>query len=351
MANYSKHSVKEIIESREGLTKIRLDDDSRAYNITQNSGDVEVGDEVIVNTTAVDLSLGTGGWHFVLWNLKYESLSTKASGHIMKMRYSALQFESGVAEEFENYTQENNIEGTPVIAAPLFSQVAPIATLIKKRRPDLKIAVVISDSAALPLAIADLMVQMKEKKLVDSSITFGHAYGGDIEAINIFTALLSAKHVANADIIIVTMGPGIVGTGTEFGYTGIDVAYHLDTATALGAKTYGVLRASSADPRERHQGISHHSITTFSKATHEKHKLALIDNDKIYTKVMKSQLEIAGIYSSHDVIEIPSVGIVDMMEEIGLNVVSMGRGAREDELFFESAAAAANLALLDLEKN
>ena len=63
------------------------------------------------------------------------------------------------------------------------------------------------------------------------------------------------------------MGPGIVGTGTQFGYSGIDVAYHLDSAKSLEAKTYGVLRASSADPRERHQGISHHSITTFSKAT------------------------------------------------------------------------------------
>lgn len=349
MANYAKHSVKEILETREGLTKIRLDDDSRAYNITGNCGDVEVGDEVIVNTTAVDLSLGTGGWHFVLWNLKNDTLSTKASGHIMKLRYSALQFESGVAEEFDDYVKENNIADTPVIAAPLFSHLAPIATLIKNRSPDLKIAVVISDSAALPLAIADLMVQMKEKNLVDTSITFGHAYGGDIEAINIFTALLSAKHIAKADVIIVTMGPGIVGTGTEFGYSGIDVAYHLDSAFALGAKTYGVLRASSADPRERHRGISHHSITTFSKATHERHTLGLIDNDENLTKIMRNQLTKADIYSSHNVVELPSIGIVDMMEEISLNVISMGRTARQDELFFESAGASAQLVLIDLE--
>ena len=27
------------------------------------------GDRVVVNTTAVDLGLGTGGWHVVHWNL------------------------------------------------------------------------------------------------------------------------------------------------------------------------------------------------------------------------------------------------------------------------------------------
>ena len=349
MANYSKHKVASIIENREGLTKIRLSDGSRAYNIIQNCGEVAIGDEVIVNTTAVDLNLGTGGWHFVLWNLKYDSLSTKSSGHIMKLRYSALQFESGVAEEFNGYTTQDNISGCSVIAAPLFSQVAPIATFIKNKNSKLKIALAISDSASLPLAISDLMIRLKELDLVDTSITFGQAYGGDIEAINIFTALLSARHIANADIVIVTMGPGIVGTGTQFGYSGIDVAYHLDSAKSLEAKTYGVLRASSADPRERHQGISHHSITTFSKATHEKHNLGLIDNDEKYTKIMRDQLEKARIYSSHNVVEVQSIGIIKMMQDIQLEVSSMGRPADQDELFFESACASAQLAIAALE--
>lgn len=348
MANYAKFSVIEILDARPELQKILLDDGSRAYNIIQNSGEVSIGDEVIVNTTAVDLNLGTGGWHFVLWNLNNDNLTTKASGHIMKLRYSALQFESGVAEEFEGYTQENNINGAIVIATPLFSQVAPIVTLIKDKNPELKVAVLISDSASLPLAISDLMVELKDKKIIDTSITFGHAYGGDIEAINIFTALLSARHIAKADIIVVSMGPGIVGTNTEFGFTGIDVAYHLDTAKSLGATTIGVLRASSADPRERHRAISHQSLTTFSKATHERHLLALISDDSLSTKMIE-QLENLGIDKKHDVKEFNKCKIVDKMEKIGLNVSSMGRHAREDEIFYESAAGAAQLALEILE--
>ena len=54
MPNYKKVHVTEILDSRDGLIKIKLDDGSRAYNIIQNSGDVEVGDDVIVNTTAID---------------------------------------------------------------------------------------------------------------------------------------------------------------------------------------------------------------------------------------------------------------------------------------------------------
>lgn len=350
MANYSKHKVTEILETRPDLIKIRLDDGSRAYNIIQNCGEVAVGDEVIVNTSAVDLNLGTGGWHFVLWNLKYDNLSTKASGHIMKLRYSALQFESGVAEEFDNYTKENNINGSLVIATPLFSQVAPIVTQLKDSKPNLKIAVLVSDSASLPLAIADLLIELKNKNLIDSTVTFGHAFGGDIEAINIYTALLSARHIAKADIIIVTMGPGIVGTNTEFGFTGIDVAYHLDVAKSLGATTIGVLRASSADLRDRHRAISHHSLTTFSKATHEKHTLGLIQDHEL-SKQMLDQVTNRDIDKKHELVMTNTCKIVDKMENIGLNVSSMGRTAREDELFFESAAASSQIALTILEKN
>lgn len=349
MPNYTKRNVTEILDSRDGLIKIKLDDGSRAYNIIQNSGDVEVGDDVIVNTTAIDLALGTGGWHFVLWNLKKSDLSIKSKGHIMKLRYSALQLESGVAEEFDNYPKENSLKGAYVIAAPLHSQIAPIVTLLKNKKPNLRIAVAISDSAALPLAISDLMHTLKEKNLVDTTITFGHAYGGDIEAINIFTALLSARNVAKADVIIVSMGPGIVGTSTEFGFTGIDVGYHLDTAKSLGAKTIGILRSSSADPRERHQGISHHSMTTFSKATHLSHILGLIDNDENYSKIMDDQIKNSTIASSHEIIKVHKVGILKMMEDIDLNVTSMGRKANEDELFFEAAAAGAQIVLNDLE--
>ena len=60
---------------------------------------VEPGDDVVVNTTAVGLGLGTGGWHFVHWNLAVDRWDEPGPGHIMKLRYSSLQVDTGAAEE------------------------------------------------------------------------------------------------------------------------------------------------------------------------------------------------------------------------------------------------------------
>ena len=50
-------------------------DGERAYVLTQLIGTVAVGDRVVMNTTAVELGLGTGGWHVVHWNLAREAWS------------------------------------------------------------------------------------------------------------------------------------------------------------------------------------------------------------------------------------------------------------------------------------
>lgn len=348
MAKYRTQCVTEIIEELPELIKVRLDDGSRAYCFTKLNGTVAVGNDVVINTTAVDLSLGTGGWHFIVWNLANNEVDTPRGGHIMKLRYTPLQLDTGVAEEFEDWdNSKSSIDGLPVIAAPLHSQIPAITTYLKNNKPDIKVAVLISDGASLPLALSDVLRDLRDADLIDSTISFGHAFGGDVEAINIYTALLSAKHRTNADVAIVSMGPGIVGTNTKFGFTGIEVAQHLDVAKTLGGKTYGVLRASSADPRERHRGISHHSLTTYSIATYQPHQLGLV-SDHDLSDSMRNQLGDHGIIEKHEVVEVPSVGIVEQMEEKGLHITSMGRTAKEDELFFEMAAASAQLAFKEL---
>ncbi len=57
-----------------------LSDGSRAYVLTDQVGPVAVGDEVVLNTTAVDLGSGTGGWHVVHWNLARRDLWIRAAG-------------------------------------------------------------------------------------------------------------------------------------------------------------------------------------------------------------------------------------------------------------------------------
>ncbi len=347
MAKYRTQRVVDILESHDDIIKVRLDDDSRAYCFPRLNGSVSLGDDVVINTTAVDLNLGTGGWHFILWNCSNVETETPRGGHIMKLRYTPLQLDTGVAEEFDDWDHtKTSLEGMPVIAAPLHSHIPALTTLLTKAKPGVKIAVIISDGASLPLALSDTLRQLNELRHICSTITFGHSFGGDIESINIYTALLAAKHQAHADVSIVSMGPGIVGTNSQYGFTGIEVAHHLDVASRLGGQTFGVLRASSADPRERHQGISHHSITTFSSATERPHSLGLISDHELSAK-MKDQIIQSRIDALHNVVEFESIGIVDAMENLGLNITSMGRSARDDELFFESAAAAAQLVIFN----
>jgi len=348
MAKYRQKTVVKIYEENLEIIKLELDDGSKAYCFPKINGSVAVGDEVIVNITAVDLNLGTGGWHFVVWNLSRAEVETPRGGHIMKMRYSPLQLDVGVEEEKTSWDDKSNdLNGLPVICAPLHSQIAPIAAFLKNDNPDINIAVAVSDGASLPLALSDMIRNLKSRNLIDTTITFGHAFGGDFESINIYTALLAAKNVAHADVVIATMGPGIVGTNTSFGFTGIEVAQHLDAGKTLGARTFGVIRASSADPRERHRGISHHAITTFSRATNAKHNLGVISDHQM-SESMISKLHEANIYELHDVTELKSVGIVDLMESLDLEVRSMGRSAREDELFNEMSAAPAQLVVQGL---
>lgn len=54
------------------------------------TGPIEVGDTVVLNTTAVALGLGTGGRHLVVAVEGRES-GDRAPGHVMKARYTPSQ--------------------------------------------------------------------------------------------------------------------------------------------------------------------------------------------------------------------------------------------------------------------
>ena len=85
MPSFRSGTVTEILSERPGLQRVLVDGE-RAYVLTQLTGDVAVGDDVVMNTTAVELGLGTGGWHVVHWNLNRRELDQPGPGHIMKVR-------------------------------------------------------------------------------------------------------------------------------------------------------------------------------------------------------------------------------------------------------------------------
>src|SRR5689334_10155395 len=259
-----------MLEERPGLQRVHVDlgdGPELAYVLPQLTGDVAEGDAVVVNTTAVELGLGTGGWHVVHWNLARDGWSQPGPGHIIKARYTSLQIDVGSSEEqWEELADVTSIDGMPVVAAALHSQLPAIAVAFKERAPDARLAYVMTDAAALPLALSDLVARLRERELVDATITAGHAFGGDYEAVSIHSALAVARHIAHADAAIVAMGPGIVGTATRLGFSGIEVGPVLDAASGLHGVPIACLRASFADARDRHRGVSHHSITALTVA-------------------------------------------------------------------------------------
>jgi uncharacterized protein DUF3866 len=322
MPHYVTATVDEILSERPGLQRVRTEA-GRAYALTGLTGPVAVGDPVVLNTTAVELGLGTGGWHVVHWNLARPEWSQPGPGHIMKLRYTSLQADTGAAEE-DHPDLPDRLDGTVVVACSLHSQVGVVATVVKALAPTARLAYVMTDGAALPLALSDLAWTLRERGIVDVTVTAGHAFGGELEAVSLPSALLLARHVGGADVVVVGMGPGVVGTGSGFGNTAVDVAWALDCATTLGARAALCVRASSADARERHQGVSHHTDTILRLAHGE--------------PVVPLPADLAAAVPTAHVVEVPDVAA--LLSERAITVTSMGRGPDEDPWFFAAAGAA-----------
>jgi hypothetical protein len=335
--------VSQILESRPGLQRVLVDIDERperAYALTQLVGPVRVGDRVVVNTTAVDLGLGTGGWHVVHWNLERDAWTTEPAGAGMKLRYTSLQVEVDGADPDDGA----DLAGLPVVAAGLHSQVAAIAVAFKQLRPTARLVYVMTDGGALPIAISDLVWQLRERGLVDATVTCGQAFGGDYEAVSVPSALAVARHVAAADTAIVAMGPGSAGTASRLGFSGIEVGPILDAATGMRGLPIAALRASFADPRARHRGVSHHSITALSIATRSRVRIAVPCVGGEEEAQIRRDLADAKLDARHDLVDVAAVGVIGAIAAHGLAVESMGRGAADDPVFFEAAAAAGVLA-------
>jgi Protein of unknown function (DUF3866) len=326
MPSFVTATVSEVLAQRAGLQRVGTDR-GRAYVLTDLVGTVAVGDRVVLNTTAVELGLGTGGWHVVHWNLERDAWSQPGPGHIMKLRYTSLQADTGAAEEGhpDLPSGPSALGGMPVVVATLHSQVGVVAAVVRHLRPGATVAYVMTEGAALPLALSDLVHNLRERKVVDTTITAGHAFGGDLEAVAVPSALVLARHVAGADVTIVAMGPGVVGTASALGTTSVEVAAVLDIVDALGGRGALCVRASGADPRERHRGVSHHVATALS-----------LVRSRPAVPVPASLVGEAGpLAEAQDVPDVPAI-----LDGFGLRVTSMGRGPDDDPLFYAAAGAA-----------
>lgn len=348
MPRFDTGKVVRILEERPGLARLLVDvagEERRATAFTSITGPVAEGDRVIVNTIGVDLELGTGGEDFVLWNLERTEAGTAGGGHILKLRYTPWQIDTLSVEAPESphhgaLAEAESLGGMPVVACGLHSQVPAVAAMIKHSSPKTRVAYLMTDGAALPIVHSDLVAAMKSRGLVDTTITSGHAFGGDLECVNVFSGLVAARVVAGADVAVVSMGPGIVGTGTVLGHTGMEQGQVLSAAGVLEGRPVAVLRISFVDPRERHGAVSHHTLSALRLAAIVRAVIAVpgLAGDRL--ALVLDMLRRSGLDEKHEIRVVDASSTLEVLNGFDVKVATMGRTPEQDPEFFQAAGAA-----------
>jgi Protein of unknown function (DUF3866) len=335
--------------SRPGAVELEVDVDGErapALAYPDLTGPVSAGDVVLLNTTAVALGLGTGGFHLVIAVQGDRTTELAHGGRVMKARYTPQQVAVRSVEETHRDMLEGSrgLQGAPVVAAPLHSMIGPVAAGAKASG-EARVVYVMTDGAALPCAFSRLVPRLREGGLLDGVITCGQAFGGELETVTIWTALLTAKEVLEADVVVVADGPGNLGTDTTWGVSALASGNALNAAEALDGMPVAALRVSFADTRPRHRVVSHHSLTILEKVCTVRANVAVpVLDDALEREAVWEALRARELEERHHLVEVDGRPALDRLGDLDLEIESMGRAARDDPAFFLAAGAAGVLA-------
>ncbi|MFY1692346.1 DUF3866 family protein [Plantactinospora sp. WMMB782] len=324
----------------------------RALAYPELVGDPEPGDRVLLNVGALLMGLGTGGYALVvalpdrLPADPPETVDTRDAGHLVKARYTPLQpILLGVDEEASPHraalVDADDLGGLPVVTADLHSALPAIVAGIRADAPDARIGYLMTDGGALPAWFSRTLDGLAGQ--LAGTVTVGQAFGGDLEATNLHSGLLAARHVLRADVAVVAQGPGNLGTGTRWGFSGVAVGEAVNAVAALGGRPVGSLRISGADPRDRHRGLSHHSLTAYGR-------VALAAADLVLPAELPAELAalvepaLAGLVGRHRLVRVPVHGLDEALRASPVRLSTMGRGLAEEHAYFLAAAAAGRYA-------
>jgi hypothetical protein len=281
-------------------------------------GACEVGDEVVVNTAAVDLGLGSGGFDVVHVNLTRGLGGAGADGaHVMKLNYTSLQHAVHPVEGEELKVPLDR----PAAVFGLHGQLPPIAWAFAQGRPGAKLGYVQTAGGALPGGHSRTVRELRARRLLAGHITAGPSFGGEAEAITTAGAIHHGIADRGWDAVVCGPGPGILGSASALGHGGMAALDTAHAAAALGCPVVLCARMSQSDERRRHRGLSHHTVTVVALL------LARVT-------VAFPAGDAADIPGDHVVRELPVD--LDGYRASGLPTRSMGR---DDDLFFAAALA------------
>lgn len=330
-----------VVVGEEPLT-VEVDGERRpAWADTALLGEMHEGDEVVVNVAALDLGLGSGGFDVVHVNLTRGLTASGDSGEpVIKLNYTSLQHPVEPLELPVRLLSDMRAKGAPetgggampVLVLPLHGHLAPAAWAAAQASPGVKLGYVQTGGGALPGSLSRDVAQLRERGLLCGHVTAAPAYGGEQEALSVVGALDAAARALGWDAALVGPGPGIIGSETRLGHGGMAALDNAHAALALGLPTLLSPRLSEADPRERHRGVSHHTLTVLE---------LLLGGVEIAVPrgVADVAAQLADATGDRHKLKQASPDLVGYSAS-GLPARTMGRGLEEDQLFFAAPLAA-----------
>jgi hypothetical protein len=233
----------------------------------------------------------------------------------------------------------SDLDGMPVVICDLHSALPAVLAGISLATPAARVAYLMTDGGALPLWFSRTVAGLRAAGRLAGTVTAGQAFGGDLEAVTLHSALLAARAVLHADVAVVAQGPGNLGVGTPWGFSGVAAGEAVNAVAALAGRPVASLRLSDADPRERHRGISHHSRTAYGR-------VALAPADIVVPEPLPQPLaadverDLAELAERHHVVRLPVDGLDGALQASPVDLSTMGRGLADDRAYFLAAAAA-----------
>ena len=295
--------VTAIVERHERLARVEVDGiPCVAY--PSLTGEVEVGDDVLVNEQARLLELGSGGFDVLYANLtRGLGLPPEEGAHVMALPYTPGQVARRHVEETDRLSA--SLDGLPVVLCTVHSQLAPVCAALG----GVRVAYVQVTGGALPVSLSDTVRTLQDRGLVELAAAVAPCFDAEAQFVTAAAALVWARE-QGYEVVVCSVGPGIVGTGSRLGHGALALADVANAASALGGRPVLAVRASEADSRERHRGVSHHAQAVLDLALGDVVVAAEPDGDGW-------EEACAGLPLSH-----------------------MGRGPGEDPVFFRAAYAA-----------
>src|SRR5215218_4726994 len=185
---------------------VRLDvDGSQCVAYPRTTGEVEVGDDVVVNVQARALALGSGGFDVLYANLtRGLDLPADDGAHVMSLPYAPGQ--RAVRHLEEEGRLADDLRGLPVVCCTVHSQVAPVCAALRR----LRVAYVQVGGGALPVALSDALRSLRAEGVVEKTVAVAPCFDGDLQSVTVASALAWAAG-DGFDVAVCAVGPGIVG--------------------------------------------------------------------------------------------------------------------------------------------